>query len=149
MSGDVEDRVEGDMVMPTPAPYPPPPAYLPSEGPQPYPVGSSGLMPGQTVTIVIVNPPAQKTLCEAYILCVFFGFFGWHHFYLGRSGMGVLYLLTVGVFGIGWIIDLIRLPWLVKEANHRIMHPEEDVPTVGLCDAYITWFPLGIIGERT
>lgn len=61
--------------------------------------------------------------------------------------MGVLYWLSGGVFGIGWIVDLIRMPRLVKEANRRILHPEEDVATVSVCDAYITWFPLGIIAE--
>jgi len=143
MRKDVEALNEGHMA-PSSAPYPSAPVL--STGSEP---GPSGVMPGHTVTVVIAHPPAQKSLGEAYLLCFPLGLLGLHNFYLRRYGMGVFYLLTGGGVGIGWIVDMIRMPWLVKEANHRIMHPEEDVPTVGLCDAYITWFPLGIIGERT
>lgn len=43
----------------------------------------------------------------SFFLCVFLGFFGAHKFYEGKIGMGILYLFTVGLFGIGWIIDII------------------------------------------
>lgn len=42
-------------------------------------------------------------------MCLFFGFLGAHKFYEGKTGMGILYLLTVGLFGIGWLIDCIAL----------------------------------------
>lgn len=45
----------------------------------------------------------------AFFLCLFLGFFGAHKFYEGKIGMGILYLLTVGIFGFGWIIDCIIL----------------------------------------
>ncbi len=45
----------------------------------------------------------------SFFLCLFLGFFGAHKFYEGRPGMGILYLLTGGIFGIGWFIDLISL----------------------------------------
>ncbi|MFR8462077.1 MAG: TM2 domain-containing protein [Ruthenibacterium lactatiformans] len=35
------------------------------------------------------------------------GYFGAHKFYEGKVGMGVLYLFTLGLFGIGWFVDLI------------------------------------------
>ena len=41
----------------------------------------------------------------ALLLCWFVGFFGSHRFYIGSVGMGVLYLLTGGIFGIGVFID--------------------------------------------
>ena len=45
----------------------------------------------------------------AFFLSMFLGFFGAHKFYEGKIGMGVLYLLTFGLFGFGWIIDTIAL----------------------------------------
>ena len=41
-------------------------------------------------------------------LCVLLGWLGIHKFYEGKSGMGVLYLLTFGLFGIGWLVDTIK-----------------------------------------
>ena len=51
----------------------------------------------------------QKNKWVAFCLCLFLGYFGAHKFYEGKVGMGILYLFTVGLFGIGWIIDLIVL----------------------------------------
>lgn len=50
-----------------------------------------------------------KNKWVAFFLCLFLGYLGVHKFYEGRVGMGILYLLTAGLFGIGWIIDCIVL----------------------------------------
>lgn len=50
-----------------------------------------------------------KNKWVAFCLCLFLGFFGAHKFYEGKAGMGILYLFTFGLFGIGWIIDCISL----------------------------------------
>jgi hypothetical protein len=50
-----------------------------------------------------------KSQVVALVLCIFLGLLGIHRFYLGYTGMGLLYLFTLGLFGIGWIIDLILL----------------------------------------
>lgn len=60
---------------------------------------------------------SQKSLAVAYILWFFFGLFGIQHFYLGKIGRGILYLLTAGVFGIGWIVDLFTLPAQTRAVN--------------------------------
>ena len=55
--------------------------------------------------------PGHK-LCNKWvslILCIFLGFIGAHKFYEGKVGMGILYLFTGGLFGIGWIIDIIAI----------------------------------------
>lgn len=45
----------------------------------------------------------------SFILCLLLGFCGAHKFYEGRTGLGILYLLTFGFMGIGWIIDIISI----------------------------------------
>ena len=50
---------------------------------------------------------SPKSRGIALLLCVFFGYFGVHRFYAGRYLMGVLYLVTLGLFGIGWLVDIL------------------------------------------
>ena len=50
-----------------------------------------------------------KNKWVAFLLCLFLGYFGAHKFYEGRAGMGILYIFTGGLFGIGWFIDCISL----------------------------------------
>lgn len=45
----------------------------------------------------------------AFFLCLFLGYIGAHKFYEGKTGMGILYLFTFGLFGIGWMVDCIIL----------------------------------------
>ena len=57
------------------------------------------------------NAPTKKPLSKwtAFFLCFFFGAIGAHKFYEGKTGMGVLYLFTCGLFGIGALVDLFVL----------------------------------------
>ena len=45
----------------------------------------------------------------ALLLCVFLGYFGVHRFYVGKIGTGILWALTGGLFGIGYVIDIILI----------------------------------------
>jgi TM2 domain-containing membrane protein YozV len=43
--------------------------------------------------------------------------FGLHRFYLGRWGTGILYLLTLGLLGIGLVYDFCTLNSQISEIN--------------------------------
>jgi len=51
----------------------------------------------------------HKSKVIALLLSFFLGYLGIDRFYLGYAGMGVLKLLTGGLFGILWVIDFIRI----------------------------------------
>jgi TM2 domain-containing membrane protein YozV len=70
-------------------------------------------------------PPGRKpkvNVLLAYGLCALglFGICGIHRFYLGRYVSGILYLFTVGFFGIGQIIDLALIPSMAEERNRYL-----------------------------
>ena len=41
------------------------------------------------------------------IITIFLGMFGVHKFIEKNNKMGFIYLFTLGLFGIGWIIDVV------------------------------------------
>ncbi len=70
------------------------------------------LFPGENVcracSTEFASPYNRDTVM---FLCVigFLGLSGLHRFYVGRWKGGVLFLLTGGFFGIGTIIDLVKI----------------------------------------
>lgn len=52
---------------------------------------------------------SQRKRLIALLLCLLFGTFGVHRFYLGKIGTGFLYLCTYGLFGVGYVVDLVVL----------------------------------------
>ncbi|XP_072174389.1 uncharacterized protein [Diadema setosum] len=78
------------------------------------------------------------------------GLFGLHHFYLGRTRYGIFHACTLGFFGVGWIVDLFRLSYMVEKANTDIKLMKKGVrvgedPYV-TSDAYLLAIPLGLFG---
>ena len=53
-----------------------------------------------------------------YILWLF-GFTGSHRFYFGKPISGTVYFFTLGLLGVGWLIDLFLIPSLDRQANLR------------------------------
>lgn len=52
---------------------------------------------------------SNKSRLVAFLLCYIFGMFGAHRFYVGKKGTAILYILTFGLFGIGLLIDTLRI----------------------------------------
>jgi len=52
---------------------------------------------------------SSKSWIVALLLCIFLGYLGVHRFYVGKIGTGILWMLTVGLFGIGYIVDLLLI----------------------------------------
>jgi hypothetical protein len=51
----------------------------------------------------------RKNRLVALLLCVFLGVFGAHRFYLGKWKSGLVQLLTLGVYGIWTLIDVVLI----------------------------------------
>lgn len=65
----------------------------------------------------LLNYP--KNIATAYALLFFLGIVGAHRFYTGRVGTGVLYLFTLGLLGIGVLVDVFTLAGKTDEHNRR------------------------------
>ncbi len=52
---------------------------------------------------------SRKDWLGTLLFCLLLGLFGGHQFYVGKTGKGFLYMFTVGLFGLGWVIDIILI----------------------------------------
>jgi len=59
----------------------------------------------------------MKSKTVAYLLWFFLGALSAHRFYLGKTGSGIIYLLTLQLLGIGWVVDFFILGGLVEQKN--------------------------------
>lgn len=81
------------------------------------------------------NVTHSKTI--GYILWVF-GFTGSHRFYYGKPVTGTIWFFTLGLLGIGWLIDLFLIPAMDREANLRFR--------AGRVDYTVAWVLLTFLG---
>lgn len=99
----------------------------------------------QDANRILLADTTKKSLVESYLLWLVFGLLGAHHFYLRRTEWGILYFLTGGLMGCGWLIDLFRMPYLVSQVNNR-SQDENSVKRKNISDTYTLWFPFGLLG---
>lgn len=81
--------------------------------------------------------PNNHNLLVGYGLWIF-GFTGSHRFYFGKPITGTLYFFTLGLLGIGWLIDLFLIPGMDRDADHKF--------TPGSVNYSITWILLTFFG---
>lgn len=55
------------------------------------------------------NFSSHKSRLMTLLLAIFLGYWGVHRFYAGKVGTGLLWIFTFGMFGIGYIIDIILI----------------------------------------
>lgn len=81
------------------------------------------------------NNTHSKTV--GYVLWLF-GFTGAHRFYYGKPVTGTLWFFTLGLLGIGWLIDLFLIPSMDRQADLRFRE--------GRINYSVAWILLAFLG---
>jgi TM2 domain-containing membrane protein YozV len=82
-------------------------------------------------------PSSTHSLVIGYVLWIF-GFTGAHRFYYGRPVSGTIWFFTLGLLGIGWLIDVFLIPGMDRAADRRY--------TAGDSDFTVSWLLLTFFG---
>lgn len=72
-----------------------------------------------------------------YLLWIF-GFTGAHRFYYGKQISGTIWFFTLGLLGIGWLIDVFLIPSMDRQADRKYQE--------GPLDYNIMWLLLTFLG---
>ena len=86
-----------------------------------------------------------------YVLWLF-GFTGSHRFYYGYPVTGMVYFLTFGLFGLGWLIDFFLIPAMDNQADKKYTPGDYDYDLIWIAQTYLGWtglhkFMMGKKGE--
>jgi TM2 domain-containing membrane protein YozV len=81
------------------------------------------------------NNTHSKTV--GYVLWLF-GFTGAHRFYYGKPVTGTLWFFTLGLLGLGWLIDLFLIPSMDRQADLRFR--------AGRINYSVAWILLAFLG---
>ncbi len=85
--------------------------------------------------------PPSHSVFMGYLLWIF-GVIGAHRFYYGRQLTGILWFFTLGLFFIGWIIDLLLSPGMADDADARYEAGDIDYDLAWILLTFLGW--LGI-----
>ena len=85
----------------------------------------------------MVNQNDSHLKSIGYILWLF-GFTGSHRFYYGKPITGTIWFFTLGLLGIGWLIDLFLIPSMDRQASVRFQ--------AGPVNYTVAWILLTFLG---
>jgi TM2 domain-containing membrane protein YozV len=85
----------------------------------------------------MVRSNNTHSLTVGYLLWIF-GFTGAHRFYFGKPITGTIWFFTLGLLGIGWLVDLFLMPGLERDAEERFV--------AGDFDYTVSWILLTFLG---
>lgn len=83
------------------------------------------------------NNTNTHSMLMGYLLWIF-GFMGAHRFYYGKQVSGTIWFFTLGLFFVGWIVDLFLIPSMDKQADWRF--------TEGPINYSLAWIFLTFLG---
>ncbi|RPH44400.1 MAG: TM2 domain-containing protein [Burkholderiales bacterium] len=86
-----------------------------------------------------LNDTHRKTI--GYLLWIF-GFTGAHRFYYGKPVTGTIWFFTLGLLGIGWLIDLFLIPGMDRSADRRFAAGRVDYSIAWLLQTFLGVFGL-------
>lgn len=84
-----------------------------------------------------MNDSKSHSLLLGYVLWIF-GFMGAHRFYYGRQISGTIWFFTLGLFFVGWIVDLFLIPGMDRDADIRYRSGPKDYS--------VSWLLLTFLG---
>lgn len=83
----------------------------------------------------MANDTHSKTI--GYLIWIF-GFLGAHRFYYGKQITGAIWFCTLGLLGVGWIVDLFLIPSMDREADRKY--------ATGSLNYSVAWVLLSFLG---
>ena len=92
---------------------------------------------------LVMSMATARTVNDTHLKSVgyivwLFGFTGSHRFYYGKQITGTIWFFTLGLLGIGWLIDLFLIPSMDRQADRRYR--------AGPFDYTIAWILLTFLG---
>ncbi len=87
----------------------------------------------------MANDTHSKTI--GYLTWIF-GFLGAHRFYYGKQITGAIWFCTLGLLGIGWLVDFFLIPSMDREADHKYITGPVNYSVAWLLLAYLGVFGL-------
>lgn len=87
-----------------------------------------------------MKPENTHRVAVGYLLWIF-GFMGAHRFYYGRPISGTIWFFTLGLFLVGWIVDLFLIPGMDRSADLKYVQGDTNYTI-----AWVLLTFLGIFG---